>query len=105
MRQLALLEDGIEVAFLEFHHNNPQVYFELRSLAREWKNAGHSKVGMKMLFEVLRWQRGLAGVRDLDGFKLNNNFTSRYARLLMGNEPELAHFFDVRSLHDVGAAS
>lgn len=100
MNQLALIEDPIEVAFIEFHHQNPQVYDSLITLAERWKTAGHSKVGIKMLFEVLRWEHGLSGVKDSDGFKLNNNYTSRYARLIMANNPHLSDLFDVRRLHD-----
>ena len=31
-------------------------------------------------------------------FKLNNDFTSRYARLIMQQEPDLEDFFEVRVL-------
>ena len=51
---------------------------------------------MKMLFEVVRWNRLLrTGDR---GFKLNNNFTAYYARLLMEREPELRGMFETRKL-------
>lgn len=96
--QLGLFDDPIDAAFRAFHHQHPEVYRELAALARQWKAAGHNKVGMAALFEVLRWQRGLA-TRDVDGFKLNNNFRSRYARLLMANEPDLNGFFETRELH------
>jgi hypothetical protein len=98
--QLTLLGDPIDARFLEFHHAHPEVYRELVRLARRWKAAGHARIGMKMLFEVLRWERGLAGVRDDRGFRLNNDFTSRYARLIQANEPDLVGFFETRALVD-----
>lgn len=97
--QLALF-DPLEERFLEFHHANPGVYDALVALARRWKDAGFEKIGIATLFEVLRWERGLAGVRDADGYKLNNSYRSRYARLIMANERDLLGFFDLRSLHD-----
>jgi len=46
---------------------------------------------------VLRFQRRLAGLPDDDEiYRLNNNYTALYARLLMDNEPELAGLFEIR---------
>lgn len=101
--QLTLLDDPIEVQFLAFHHEHPEVYGALRDLARDLRRKGENKAGIGMLFEVLRWNRIMAGIRDEDGFRLNNNYRSRYARLLMANEPDLVGFFDTRQLHE-GAA-
>lgn len=97
--QLALF-DPLEERFIEFHHANPEVYDALVTLARRWKDAGHHKVGIATLFEVLRWERGLRGIKDIDGFKLNNSYRSRYARIIMANERDLKGFFELRSLHD-----
>lgn len=95
--QLSFLPDPIDERFVEFHHSNPHVYRHLVGLARQWRDAGHRTCSMKMLFEVLRWD---AGVRtsSADGLKLNNDFTSRYARLIAANEPDLAHLFERRCL-------
>lgn len=90
-------EDAIQRRFLAFHEANPQVYLELRTMAREAKAAGKQRIGMAMLFEVLRWNR-LLDTRDSTPFKLNDHYTSRYARLLMEREPELAGMFEVREL-------
>lgn len=103
--QLALLEDPIEAQFIDFHHAHPEVYVSLVALARRWKNAGHPKVGIGMLFELVRWERGLTLGTDPAGFKLNNNYRSRYARLIMANERDLAGFFDTRQLHTDGGTS
>jgi len=36
--------------------------------------------------------------QDPDGWKLNNNYTSRYARLVMDECPDLDGFFNTREL-------
>jgi len=95
--QLTLLPDGIEQRFLAFHHNNPHVYEALVRMARRWKIAGHKTCSIKMLFEVLRWQVGIT--TSGDDFTLNNSYTSRYARLIAANEPDLADLFQMRQLH------
>ncbi len=86
----------IERAFQEFHAANPQVYSTLLRLAREAVSRGKRKLGMKMLWEVARWQIYLETVGD--DFKLNNNFTSRYARMMMTCEPDLKDVFNLREL-------
>lgn len=88
---------SIEERFETFHGDNPWVYDSLRLLALDMVRKGHKRVGLKMLFEVLRWQYARATV-STDGLKLNNDFTSRYARLLAEREPELADAFETRAL-------
>jgi hypothetical protein len=90
-------EPTIEKAFLRFHGENPHVYQEIVMLARRAKRRGATKIGMKMLFEVLRWRHTLA--TGGDHFKLNNNYHSYYARLVMLREPDLVGIFETRRLH------
>lgn len=64
-------------------------------LARQWVDeTGRHKLGIKTLYERARWEIALA-TTDPD-FKLNNNFTAFYARLIMRREPDLADLFDLR---------
>ena len=85
----------IQQRFLAFHYRNPNVYRELRLLALKAIDAGRKRYGIATLYEVLRW--GLLTTTGRD-FKMNNDFKSRYARLLMEREPKLKGFFDVRDL-------
>lgn len=88
---------AIEKKFLAFHKENPEVLDILVDLALQAKRAGKRKIGIKMLWEVMRWNRFLE-TNDPDGYKLNNNFPSRYARLMMENHPELDGLFEIRKL-------
>lgn len=83
--------------FEQFHRDNPRVYQTLIRLTREAKALGHDRVGMKMLFEVTRWELSIK-VKSDDEWKLNNSFTSRYARLVAAQEPDLRDMFDTREL-------
>lgn len=87
----------LDAQFEEFHKNNPEVYEELVRLARQMKARGHKRIGIKMLWEVLRWERAMK-TTDQTEWKLNNNYTSRYARLIMEKEPDLKGFFVTRGL-------
>lgn len=93
---------SIDDQFEAFHLVNPWVYRALVTLTADMVRRGHRRVGMKMLFEVLRWQYQLATDDPSSEFALNNNFTSRYARLIMEQEPELRYVFELRALR--GAA-
>lgn len=83
--------------FWDFHKANPKVYEMLEELALNLYAHGKSRVGMKMLFEVIRWKTMLRTVGD--DFKLNNSYTSRYARLIVDHNPQLKNFFETRRLH------
>ena len=84
----------IQQRFERFHANNPEVYVELCSLARM---SGGRIIGMKMLFEVLRWNFYLKN-DEQEEFKLCNDYHSRYARLIMKQEDDLTGKFRTRDL-------
>lgn len=84
--------------FQQFHARNPWVYGALVALARDLKGRGRRKVGVKMLFEVLRWHYYRQTDDPDSDFKLNNNMHSRYARLIATQEADLADIFEMRVL-------
>ena len=88
----------IDDAFHAFHTANPWVYAALVELARDLVRRGHSRIGIGMLFEVLRWHWHRATVDPSSEFKLNNNYRSRYARLIMSREEDLLDVFELRRL-------
>lgn len=96
-RHIGLHGCTIEEAFHAFHAANPHVYWELVLLARQARRRGVRRIGIGMLFEVLRWRVALR--TGGDEFKLNNNYRSYYARLIMLNEPDLVGVFETRQLH------
>lgn len=88
----------IQESFLAFHEANPWVYRELVRMAREAVAAGRQRVGIKMLVEVLRWRAEMGTVDPSSSYKINNNLSSRFARLIMQQEPDLAEAFSTREL-------
>lgn len=89
---------SIEEAFDLFHAENPWVYLHLVKLARDLQRRGHRKIGIAMLFEVLRWSYLMSTTDPTSDFKLNNNYRSRYARKIMTEQPDLAGIFETREL-------
>ena len=92
--------DHIQVAFEKFHAENPHVYAELVRLSRRAKENGKDCFGIGCIWEVLRWNLlfEIKTVRGEGESKLNNNHRSRYARLIMQQEPDLKGFFNLREL-------
>lgn len=88
---------SIEDRFRQFHEANPWVYERLRVLALDMVGRGHRRIGIGMLWEVLRWQYARATVSE-DGLKLNNDYRSRYARLLAESDERLSDAFETRRL-------
>ena len=93
-----LTERTIDARFREFHYTNPQVYDELVRMSRQLHARGYTKVGIELLWSAYRWNRMLHTTPDDTGYKLNDHYRSRYARLIMAREPDLADFFHIRSL-------
>lgn len=86
--------ETIAARFDSFHALNPHVYVAIVSLARELRRQGWAKAGMKQIFEQLRWRFAVATRGD--AWRMNNNYTAHYARLVMSREPDLAGFFETR---------
>jgi hypothetical protein len=86
--------------FIVFHLNNPHVYKELESLAQAMVNRGRTRLSIKMLFEVLRWNYYLRTDDPDSEFVLNNNHTAYYSRLLMDQHPEWGNLFQLREVHE-----
>ncbi len=89
---------SIDERFFVFHHNNPHVYDELVVLARQLHGRGYRRIGIELLFGVLRWRSMMRTTADEFGFKLNDHFTSRYARLIRAANPDLDGIFATREI-------
>lgn len=98
MNQLSLFKrrGSIQERFERFHRENPHVYRRLRALIFEDLNAGLPIAGIDFYVSVLRWKIRMETRGD--DFKVNNDWRSRYARMLMEREPELRGKFETRTL-------
>lgn len=82
-----------------FIAENPQIWRQFRLLAVKLKAKGIDRWGAKAIWEVLRFELALKAQTTGEKFALNNNYTSRFARKLMEEEPEeFAGFFETRTL-------
>lgn len=91
--------ETIEERFEVFHQQNPHIYRNLVSLARIMRRAGRTRISMKLLFERLRWEYQVRAESD-DAYEINNDYTSRYSRLIMAQCPDLVGLFETRRLRE-----
>ncbi|ANP53666.1 hypothetical protein J2Z21_009351 [Streptomyces griseochromogenes] len=90
---------SIQERFEAFHQLNPWILRHLEALTADCVERGLTRIGIGMLFEVLRWQYGIA--TQGEPWKLNNDFRSRYVRLLLELHPEWSSLFETRKIHTV----
>lgn len=87
----------IQERFEKFHAENPHIYHYFVLYARQAKAAGYEHYGCHAIMQRVRWHMEIE-TRSDDGFKINNDFSSRYARRIMEQEPDLKGFFVTRRL-------
>lgn len=87
----------LDARFDEYHKHNPHVYRLFKKYALQVKSAGRNHFGAKMIMERVRWFK-MFETNDPEGFKVNNDYTSRYVRLLIQERPEFDGFFETRKL-------
>ena len=90
-------ESRLQRAFNKYHAQNPHVYALFKKFAKDAKQRGRKFFGAKTVIERVRWSVNIDTVSD-DDFKINNNYTSRYVRLLESEEPSFIGFFHKREL-------
>lgn len=87
---------SIQEQFDRFHGENPRVYLEIVEFIKKLHSNGHRHYSMDAILHVVRYHRHIR-TTDKD-FKINNNYSSRYARLVMDRNPNLIDFFHTREL-------
>lgn len=90
---------GYPAKFVIFHDRNPWVYEGILRRARELKARGFAGVGVRYLFEDLRYSKEAAdhqAERPAFDFMLDNNLCPWYGRLLLAQEPDMQGFFRLR---------
>jgi len=84
----------IDARFQEFHQANPHVLTDLEKKAAHALSRGAKRIGIKCLWEVLRYEYALLGSPT----KMSNSYTSRFARLMLFRNPKLEAVIETRPL-------
>lgn len=96
-------DDSIQREFLDFHGQNPHVYKFLvhytSQAVREMKKRGIAdpQYSISAVIERVRWHVNFE-VKGYPDFKINNDYRSRYARMIMKTVPKLRGVFTLRKI-------
>jgi len=98
-------KDKIQRDFEAYHNLFPGNYQLWVRFARQAQEAGLTQVSSTTIWERVKWyievERATEPVRQDYNPSMSNNYRSRYARLIMQQEPDLAGFFPLRELISV----
>lgn len=83
--------------FAAFDAAHPEVYELFKRYTVQLWVAGRKRYSADAICHRIRWYYAVNPGKD-DGFKLNNNYSSRLARKLVAEEPDMAGFFEFRVL-------
>jgi tRNA A37 threonylcarbamoyladenosine biosynthesis protein TsaE len=90
----------IDQQFAAFDANHPDVYRLFVQFAHELAEHGLKKYSADAILHRIRWHYVTSASAILEGreFKINNNYSSRYARKLSAEYPRFNGFFAFRKL-------
>jgi hypothetical protein len=89
------LERSVYERWKEYHLANPSFYEQFQRFAREAMRT-RSKIGARLIFERMRWFEQVE--KGTNRYRVCNNFSAYYARLLMLDKPEFKSLFNTKSL-------
>lgn len=98
MNHKELTGESIRESFEKFNKDNPLVYDTFRQMALKAINSGRTKLSSKMIVNVIRWEVYLE-TNDAN-FKINDSFTSYYARHFIAEFPQHVDKFATRKLRN-----
>lgn len=81
--------------FTIFHNENTSVYEAFKKFTFRAIEKGFNHCSADFIFHIIRWETAITDQQQ-EGFKVNNNFTSLYARMFMDEFPQHKDFFRIR---------
>lgn len=83
-----------------YDKEHPEVWIEFKRITLGLIYSGIKHYGAKAIFEIIRYHRTVLK-KGYDKYKVNNNYTSEYARKFAMCYPQYSNFFEFRkSLSD-----
>lgn len=88
---------SIDEAFIDFHKKNPKVWETFLEQTLRAIRLKRTKISAKHLLGYIRWHVSLQ-INSKDEFKINDAYTSRYARMFAKKYPQHQDIFNYRDL-------
>lgn len=84
---------SIFIDFEKYDSENPQIWEAFVHFSFKAIGKGFKRIGARQVFEAIRWETKVQGN---DGFKVNNSYTSYYARKFVEKFPQHKDLFVFR---------
>jgi len=91
------VRNELERKYREWLVTHEHVWLLMERFALQMADRGR-RFGMSMLIERVRWEVRTTWALDVDGFKINNNFTAYIARDLIAKYPVLETLIETRRI-------
>lgn len=88
---------GLDRKFFKYHMLNQHVFAEMVRYAVQMKDAGCSRGSVYLIVQRIRWDRFIQ-TRGTDLFKISNDYTPFYSRLIGLLYPDLTLFFNKKAM-------
>lgn len=88
---------SIQQRFDEFDTAHPEVFDLFKQFAAELRRAGRTHYSADSILHRIRWHCDVNQQRD-ETWKINDHFSSRYARKLIAEDESFQGFFELRNL-------
>lgn len=88
---------SIDEAFKKYHAENPQVYDMFKEQVLRAVRRKREKVSANAIINWIRWEVSL-DIRTKETYKINDHYSSRYARLFVMEHPHYEHMFEFREI-------
>jgi len=85
--------------FIQYNRSNKDILDLFIKNSLTMYHVGYKNYSAKAIAEKIRWDKDLSRAFSKDPgaeFKLNNNYTACYARVVMAKVPQLEGFFNLR---------
>ena len=87
----------IQEKFEEYDRNHPEVWDLFVRFAWEARDAGRDRYSARAIIHRIRWECAIENPAG-DAFKINDHLAGRYARKLIGADPDKWEgFFELRN--------
>ena len=93
MNEVKTRYDEMQRQASEYHKKYPLVWRWFVRYTVQLIDKGFKHYGAKSIFERIRWETDIPDVTGKSTFKINNNYTSFYARRFVKFYPEHKDFF------------
>ena len=91
-------DDSIDARFARFHKANEHIFDMFRDYAFAAKDAGMNRYSADAILHRIRWNINVETKRAEGQPKINDHYSSRYARMLIDIYPEFDGFFILKKL-------